>query len=489
MKEDSLFFIIIFSAIAIIFIPVVPHVFRYFKLKASVNGRDSEAFRREEVYLKKLLVRSIAIILWFAFPVILFLLKIPIYVLIPLCFLSFGMLPLVSKYIEANVGFFGLKKYKTEAKKRANKIKYENPVIVCDACNSEIDTSLYKVCPRCGAPYADDLQWQKRHMIDTDSEELNADEFVEKQFEQAKSASEGASKEIKDTVKAYVLLFVLALLALGFIFFPVLIESIKQNRYNSSNDAASQAQTEYKYSVKGDGVLLDCDAAKIYVKGFRKSESNPRNVKMDFIVKNRTGKNISVYLNCIGMNGSYFSSPDSFVLEADASDEISVDSFEIEDTKIRTIFDISFSVERIEDREKSETVYEPEKNNQIIFATKNKAAFADADVFYGKEIYDENGLSVVIVKSTFFKKYSIHIKNESDDNYIVNPSAFIINGSESDELPFGLAYITPDNWYVYDDIKLKWKEEAEFAFDYADLDAYISEDTENFYNTDLLKLD
>ena len=352
-----------------------PFVKNYSESQSDENESNVEKMQNEILNRKRLL-KVISVVLCVIFSVTIIFLELPGYITVPLIVLLCVMVPLAFRLIEKNIGVFGVKKYKIEANKRAKEMKYENPVIKCDSCNSEFDTSLYKVCPHCGAAFDRDMQWQTRHAVDIDSEDFSADTFVEKQFEQPES-----KKEIKKSFKKLVWIAVIIAVIVALIELPAIILAFMgvdtQALYGQEDSRFETVQ--YDYTLPGDNVLLDCNVAKVTIKGFRKAKKNPENLVVDFNIINRAENKIKILVEYSGINGSRFSNTESFTLEAYSteSEVLFIGSYEIENTDISSVYDISFSVKSIEDTKEKEVIYKAEDNNQKTFTIEHQQLFSD----------------------------------------------------------------------------------------------------------------
>lgn len=472
--------------------PTVPHIIEYYSWKDL--GDDFYEHRQNElVFIKKRIVSAISLVLVILIPELLIFSDMSYYIKIPLFIFSVSLMPLVLKLFEVNIGIFGRKKYKRNAKKRAADMRYSEPVITCDSCGSDIDTSLYKVCPHCGAAYDIDKEWQSRHAVDTDSEYSDADEYVEKQFKESKKASEKTIKEIKRAL-IHIAVFVVFCVAL------VLLVYFGSDEVPDKNIFQTQtAETvSYTSTVSGDNVVFDCELAKVSIVGFRKSENDTHKTVVDFLVENKTGKELRIHIRCEGVNYSLSEYPETIYLFHDGqektselSDEISVSKWDIVRNISLRLEDIYDENDMILDNDTAENKY-PSKQ----FITNEGEKFKGFSTYFGSNMYSENGLNVFRT-TDYNNRILLIFKNESDKEFYIIPYSLKVNGAETSfkTMPFDVISVPPEYYYTCantDSYQLYEKSEdsdsVEISFIYSDTSFDNPDKERKQYNTDYIEI-
>ena len=117
---------------------------------------------------------------------------------------------LAIKYFMAYAKLTSQKSFRTEARRRGQELKYENPMITCDYCGARIDTSKDRTCPSCGGEYSHDKEWIEKHRIKDEWIEANAEEVADQEIGKAQQEAEKIASRLKLAI--IILLVILGLL-------------------------------------------------------------------------------------------------------------------------------------------------------------------------------------------------------------------------------------------------------------------------------------
>lgn len=224
--------------------------------------------------------------------------------------LVIGIVIQAVKYKKVRNKIFSHKEVEKAAREQVKKMKITNPVITCEYCGSQIDTSREKVCSHCGAPYDVSADWRARFNVSDSFIEESADEVISSQESKVKEETANMLKKIKRRIITLCVL-VFGLLILGAI---ILVTDGTGNyrdneKLNQKNGYRNCVDVDYK--INGDGVIYDNGNVKITVAGIYYEENSTRrynglmrsNGKIAFTVENSYDENIYVSISCNSING------------------------------------------------------------------------------------------------------------------------------------------------------------------------------------------
>ncbi len=173
---------------------------------------------------------------------------------------------LIVQYIRVNARAVSKTEFEQAAERRARRLRHVDPVITCDYCGAKFDTSKYQVCPNCGAPYAKDAEWLRRHDPNLQWADRAAKEEYDRKLAQARVDSARILKRLRRAIAAVV---VMDLALVGVIGIGRYLGSQgtfqkdeKVNKYNSDHFVKTT------YGLSGDPVVLDKGGLRVTVLGF-----------------------------------------------------------------------------------------------------------------------------------------------------------------------------------------------------------------------------
>lgn len=120
-------------------------------------------------------------------------------------------------------------------------------VISCDYCGANIDTNKYKVCPHCGASYAEDKELIENKNKEKELKEIKIKQQQEK-LEEQRIKNEKLKKEIKNNKKTspFSIIIILILLMFGISFLYIKMSETNLNKNESYNKIENNNETKYE---------------------------------------------------------------------------------------------------------------------------------------------------------------------------------------------------------------------------------------------------
>lgn len=343
----------------------------------------------------------------------------------------------IFRYVKVKANAFSAAEVKKAAQEQVQKITYKDPVISCDYCGSQIDTTKFQICPQCGAPYNNDEEWKSRHNVVSES-------FIDKSTEAVITAREQKSKEeskrllrnIKRTIVALIVM-ILAVVVLAIV--VTIPDAPSQYRKNEKlKDGSYYKYEKADYKVDGDGIIYDYDGVKITVTGFYTkvydySSNEPDGpVAVEFRVENNRNEDIKIDISSNSVNG--FSSNSSYIYMYDTykknSDVVIYEDYR--NVPKQLISEIVFDDIKIRN-----TNYNYEKTPSEPAVIKTTASYTfefDYDDYV--ELYSDDKVDVYAVYTDNLSRdaYTVIVNNKSDynlyasskemkvDNMVVEPS-------------------------------------------------------------------
>ncbi len=212
----------------------------------------------------------------------------------------------IVKLIRSQTRLLSKREMNKEAHKRAQDLKFKDPVITCDYCGRKINTKKEKVCPGCGASYGVDSEWKKRYDVSEEFVKKHADSISENMVDKSKKDGKIALIMIGVTFIASIV-FLNLLLHFGreaFTFPAVRTDEVL-------NEGPLESYDEADYTVDGDGIIYEDDKIAIKVIGFYPSFYDSEdavyglkgNLKIGFKVTNKTDEKAEIFFKCSGVNG------------------------------------------------------------------------------------------------------------------------------------------------------------------------------------------
>ncbi len=214
---------------------------------------------------------------------------------------------LMVQYIRTRAKMMSFSEFHKEAEKHALKMKFKDPVIVCDYCGAKINTAKNKSCPKCGAPYGNDSEFKARfHVNDAEIERQAAETFDRKDKESYVHALKSL-KLIRGAIIALwvALLGIFGLILLGDKLAPkhtyLNTEELNEYSYETYNTAELQPE--------GEPVIVEDGNVKVTLTGIYESERNTeemytrKHFKVGVHMVNKREEPVSICLACIGVNG------------------------------------------------------------------------------------------------------------------------------------------------------------------------------------------
>ncbi len=336
--------------------------------------------------------------------------------------------------VKANV--FSKDEVKQAAREQVRKIRIKDPEISCEYCGCKVDTSKYKVCPQCGAPYDKDPEWIAKFDVKASFVDKSTNNIIEELEEKEKKESDAILKGIKTRIKILVIANVLFLL-LGVV--GIISSLIEECRGDEEvNSERYDKFEEVSYKVDGDGVIYDDDKVKITVAGIyvepqdNRREYNGvsvRTAKVGFTIENKSDENVRVLLYCNSING----------ISSDANYINMYDTYKKHKTV--TVYErISWCpgdeiYEMIFNRVEANTFnhdYYAAADKPVKINTTSKQGLIEYSNKDTKLVYSDDKVDVYAALSddVFSWGYKLSIINKSDKDFIVDSSDLKIDGSK-----------------------------------------------------------
>ncbi|MCR5556898.1 MAG: hypothetical protein K6F75_04980 [Butyrivibrio sp.] len=345
----------------------------------------------------------------------------------------------IFRYIKVKANAFSRAEVKKAAEEQVRKITYRDPVISCDYCGGKIDTTKFKACPQCGAPFDNDEEWKSRHnVVSGNFIDKSTDALITARERKSQEESKKILKNIKKTIIALVaMILVIAILAATV---TVADSPGKYRKTEKLEDGTYYKYVKADYQIDGDGVIFDYDDVKITVTGFYTKEyeyssSEPDGpVAVEFHVENNRDEDIKISISCNSVNG--FSTNSSYVYMYDtykkSSDVVIYEDFRsvpgqiisemiFDDIKIRNT---DYSYEKIP--------FEP----SVIRTTASYTGEFDFDDYVQLYSDDRVDIFAVYTDTLSHDAYKIAIHNKSDLNLYVSSEEMKIDNMVAE--PSGL---------------------------------------------------
>lgn len=183
--------------------------------------------------------------------------------------------------------------YDSAAKKKAERLKREDPIISCDYCGAKINTRIQKTCPQCGAAYDLDDEWLKRHNPDAEWIEINSIETAGEEVRQAQARAKKLAKYIRIII--YILIGML-LFMVGTSLIINFVENHTHGKYIKDEKLNQYSYEKYEpveYDFEGDPVVFEEAGARVTADGiYRDEEYNY--IKIGYKIENLTKEPLEI---------------------------------------------------------------------------------------------------------------------------------------------------------------------------------------------------
>lgn len=323
----------------------------------------------------------------------------------------------------------------TEAKRRAQVLRFEDPVITCDYCGATIDTSRDKVCPQCGASYSHDKEWTSKFEVDPEWVEANAEDMYNAELNSTRAQAARTAKLLKKLILILVGI-VAVLIAIG-IAVTVLDIGVQYAEDEELNVYSDDAYEPVSYDFAGDEVLIDTEYARVTLEGIYKDEASGR-YKLGYRLENLTDEPVRIRFERLAVNGLSNESETGFMYERlKKNSAVTVyDSIRTSAEELGDIGELVFGNRQVTVNDDYDDVWTSDEYAYVTTSASNVLRGtlpSDAD----KELLtSKNGVSIysVILPATEYEeaKRGIAIVNETDDDFIISGTGCRINGSEGD---------------------------------------------------------
>ena len=364
----------------------------------------------------------------------------------------------IFRYIKVRANAFSAAEVKKAAQEQVQKITYRDPVISCDYCGSKVDTTKFKKCPQCGAPYDNDEEWKSRHNVVTEN-------FIDKSTDAIITAREKKSQEESKRILKQIRKTIIAIVAMiAIIFVIAAVVSVSDSSYSGKyrkneqlKDGSYYKYVKADYEVDGDGVVYDYDDVKISVTGFYTKEYDYSGyetegpVAVEFTVENNRNEDIRISLSCNSVNGISSNSSYVYMYDTYKKNSKAVIYEDFRSVPKQLISEMVFDEIKIRntDYNYEKTPFEP----SVIKTTAEYTAEFDFDDYV--QLYSNDNVDVYAVYTDTLSHdaYTVIINNKSEynlyasskemkiDNMIVEPS-----GLYKSYVPSGYILKAP---YVY----------------------------------------
>ena len=356
----------------------------------------------------------------------------------------------IFRYIKVKANAFSRTEVKRAAQEQVQKIRYKDPVISCDYCGGKVDTTKFRACPQCGAPYDNDEEWKDRHNVVSDNFiDKSTDEVISAREQKAQEESKRILKNIKKTIAILaVMLIIMFILAIS-------VTSYKSSPYGGSyrkteglKDGTYYKYSEVDYTVDGDGVIYDYDDVKISVTGFYKKEydyvQDKGAVAVEFVVENNRDEDIKLNLSCNSYNGISSNSTYIFIYDTFKKNSKSVFYEEIREVPDYKLSEVVFDEIKVRNTDYSyeKIPYEPAFIRTNAVMKSGEVDLEECKLVYSNDKVEVYAKPVVLTHDA----YRLFVKNISDKNYYIENKEIKIDNMLVDST--GLYKCFVPAWYT-----------------------------------------
>ena len=203
-----------------------------------------------------------------------------------------------------------------------------------------------------------------------------------------------------------------------------LTEESKVDEIKEEQPQAEEAREEETAKVETfpETVLFDQDDMKVTVEGFGINDLDRRTIKVNFV--NNTSSEVKIKKIEMILDGYSVSTGGEAVAPAGetVSQEFTVNPFELEDSGILSIHDVSMNVEFTGDGLEES----PMTSETVSFVTDQESAFEERDMNLFEELHNEDGIVVLAEPKAHLDmlgdaKVLILLENNSDDSLLIEP--------------------------------------------------------------------
>ncbi len=364
------------------------------------------------------------------------------------------------RYFKIKANAFSESEVRAAARAQAWKLRIKDPEISCDYCGGKIDTSKYKVCPQCGAPYDDNKEWLAKFNVKEEFVNEGTDSLLE--LREAK-AREESLKVLRIIRKKIVVLTTIFFLLVGSIWAISVKENMDRLRVDEEvNEKSYEHFTEAPYKVDGDGVIFDGNMAKVTVAGFYQEKDSveedgdgvlTKKVKMEFIVENKSDQNIRLRIHCDSINGfsDDYAYIDSFgCYRKNKTVKVYEKIYKCPGEEISEMIFDSIDVVA-DDLETRESIDKP-----VIIRTTSSMEKAALSVSNDELIYSNEKMELYTkpYDDGYAKGYKIYAVNKCDKSFSVKAEAKSSDDGESDTYVFDRVFL-PSKYILRADYRLR----------------------------------
>lgn len=395
----------------------------------------------------------------------------------PFFFVSVGLIAaiivLTIKYFKTYARVASHDAYDSAAKKKAQKLKHEDPVISCDFCGAKIDTRVQKTCSQCGAAYDLDQEWLDRHDPDAEWIDINSKDTASEEVKKAAAEAKKIAKSIRIII--YILVGTL-LLVVGIALLVNFIEDHIHGTFLTDevlNRYSSEGYEPVDYGFDTEPVVFEKEGAKVTVEGIYRDEKQ-NYIKIGYKIENTTSDPLE-----ITFSKSYLNRIENWSYEGGwvpANSSVIVYSWIYKDVPdiIKSLRFTGFRVYEVGNKK----LYNGGENDYSILTT--NAQFDETPVLPKERIAFENDKVTIAVQPLDEKannnNYTFLVFNKTDCAIIMDISEYIlINGNKyeasgiyKEMIPAGCVH-TRGSVHCFDDAfkELKESDQVQLSFSFA----------------------
>ncbi len=337
--------------------------------------------------------------------------------------------------------------YDAAAKKKAEKLKREDPIISCDYCGAKIDTRVQKTCPQCGAAYDVDKEWLERHDPNAEWIEINSKDTASEEVKLA----EAKAKKIAKTIR--IIIYVLVGTLVFMVGTAIIVNFLRKHTHGNFikngvlNEYSYENYEPVNYGFGDKNVVFEEAGAKVTVEGIYRDEEY-KYFKIGFKIENTTSEPLKITFN---MN--YLNRVESLKYEGGwvpANTAVTVYSW-IYKSKFDTIKSLRFTDFHVYGVGEKQ-LYKSDEGEYSILTT--NADFDETPIIPEELIAFENEKVTIAVlplsEDAHSNDYSFKILNKTDctliidcsDYMIINGNKYRVSGIYKDPIPAGCVYVS-----------------------------------------------